>query len=91
MKTFPRIFGGQQELVGQRIGTLTVTEVVTVRPVLTYTAKCNSCGAITTYTHNDLLLGGRCKNASCLMQRERQELERKDNELRQAARASRGW
>jgi hypothetical protein len=91
MRTFPRIFGAQEELTGQAIGTLTVTGVASVRPVLTYSAKCKECGASTVYTHSELLLGGRCKNSACAMQMQRRELERQDRELRQAVRASRGW
>jgi hypothetical protein len=87
----PRVFGAQQSLEGQCIGTLFVTDVVSVNPVLRYTAKCRECGAITVYTHSELTQGGRCKNSTCAIQIARRQNERQERQLRQDIRASRGW
>jgi hypothetical protein len=70
-----QVYGACASLQGQQLGTLKVLRVVSVNP-LRYEVTCAACKTTTSFSHVELRNAPHCKNATCGLLRQREELNR---------------
>jgi hypothetical protein len=76
-----QVYGACASLQGQQLGTLNVLRVVSINP-LRYEVTCTACKTTSSFSHVELRNAARCKNATCGLLRQREELSRQRQSVR---------